>query len=65
MSQLLHVYVSAPLRGENMSASRRCQQLLWQVAASGGWSDEVLVLGVWMPCRWPWTRTGTFCFSRW
>lgn len=28
-----------------MSASRRCQQLLWQVAASGGWSDEVLVLG--------------------
>ena len=45
MSQLLHVYLSSPLRGENMSASRRCQQLLWQVAASGGWSDEVLLLG--------------------
>lgn len=46
MAQLLHIYLSSKTRrGENMSTSRRCQQLLWQVAASGGWSDEVLVLG--------------------
>jgi hypothetical protein len=47
MSQLLHVYLSSKTlsEGEKMSTSRRCQQLLWQVAASGGWSDEVLVFG--------------------
>ena len=45
MSQILHVYLSSATLsdGERTSTSRVCQQMLWQLAAAGKGSDEVLV----------------------